>query len=65
HRAVQARVPVALLAGRLGPGWEAVLEEGVTLVEEISAGLPLERAVAEAPALLRAGAARAAAALLV
>lgn len=65
HRAAEAGVPVAILAGRLGPGWEAVLEEGVTLVEEVSAGLPLEQAMREAPALLRAGAARAVATLLV
>lgn len=65
HRAAQAGVPVALLAGRLGPGWEAVLAEGVSVVEEVSAGVPLERAMREAPALLRAASARAAAALLV
>ncbi len=65
HRAAAAGVPVALLAGRLGSGWERVLREGVTLVEEISAGLPLEQAMREAPALLRAAAARAVAALLV
>lgn len=65
HRAAAAGIPVALLAGRLGPGWRAVLEEGVTLVEEVSAGLPLSRATREARALLRAAAARAVTAVLV
>ena len=63
HYAAEAGVPVALLAGTLGPGWPVVLEEGVTLVEEVSAGVPLDQAMREAPALLRAAAARAVAAL--
>ncbi len=64
HRAREAGVPVALLAGTLGPGWQAVLDEGVTVVEEVSAGIPLDQAMREAPALLRAAAARAVTALL-
>jgi glycerate 2-kinase len=65
HHAAEAGVPVALLAGTLGPGWRVVLDEGVTLVEEVSAGIPLEQAMRQTPALLRAAAARAVSALLV
>ena len=65
RRAAAAGIPVALLAGRVGPGWEVVLEEGVTLVEEVSAGIPIEQAMREAPARVRAAAARAVASLLV
>lgn len=63
RRAAAAGVPAVLLAGSLGPGWEAVRAEGVTQVVEISAGLPPRRAMREAAALLRAAAARAAASL--
>jgi glycerate kinase len=59
HRARAAGVPVALVAGGLGPDWERVLGEGVTVVEPLAQGLPLPELLARAPELLRAAAARA------
>jgi glycerate kinase len=62
RRARAASVRVALLAGSRGPGWEAVLAEGVDLVETLvdeSNAIPLAEAEARAPELLRAAAARA------
>jgi glycerate kinase len=38
RRASQAGVPVVLLAGRLGEGWERVLEEGVSAVVPLAEG---------------------------
>lgn len=62
RRARAAGVPAALIAGTLGEGWEAVLGEGVDIVETLSAHdrpLPLEEMQARAGELLRAAAARA------
>jgi glycerate kinase len=62
RRARAAGVPAVLLAGSRGPGWEAVLTEGVTFVEtlvEDGSGMPLAEAEARAGELLRAAAARA------
>ncbi|HYZ00990.1 MAG TPA: glycerate kinase, partial [Candidatus Binatia bacterium] len=59
HRAVAAGVPVALVAGGLGPGWERVLDEGVAVVEPLAEDLPLADLLARAPELLRAAAGRA------
>jgi glycerate kinase len=62
RRARAAGVPAILIAGSRGPGWEAVLAEGVTFVEAL-VGEDDPRAVADAesraPELLRAAAARA------
>jgi glycerate kinase len=38
RRANQAGVPLVLLAGRLGEGWERVLEEGVSAVVPLAEG---------------------------
>ncbi len=63
RRARAAGVPAVLIAGSRGPGWEAVLAEGVELVETLAGdgGDPaaVEDAEARAPELLRAAAARA------
>ncbi len=62
RRAVAAGVEVVLIAGSRGPGWEAVLAEGVSFVETLTDGEdPRATAAAEARAaeLLRAAAARA------
>jgi len=61
RRARAAGVTVVLLAGSRGPGWEAVLEHGVTRVESLvedGAASPRE-AEARAAELLRVAAARA------
>jgi glycerate 2-kinase len=61
RRARAAGVPVVLVAGGLGQGWEAVLEEGVTAVEPLATSqfpAPVEDLIARAPELLRAAAAR-------
>lgn len=61
RRARAAGVPVVLVAGGLGQGWEAVLEEGVTVVEPLATSqfpAPVEDLIARAPELLRAAAAR-------
>ncbi|MDR0358183.1 MAG: glycerate kinase, partial [bacterium] len=59
HRAAAAGVPVALVAGGLGPDWERVLDEGVSVVEPLAEGLPLADLLARAPELLRSATARA------
>jgi glycerate 2-kinase len=62
RRARAAGVDAVLIAGSRGPGWEAVLTEGVTFVEalvEEGDPLPLVEAEARAADLLRAAAARA------
>ncbi|MBO0704470.1 MAG: glycerate kinase, partial [Candidatus Dormibacteraeota bacterium] len=59
RRAAAAGVPVALVAGGLGPHWECVLDEGVSVVEPLAEGLPLADLLARAPELLRSAAARA------
>jgi glycerate kinase len=62
RRARAAGVDAILVAGSRGPGWEAVLAEGVTLVETMvdeAAPIPLAEAEARAAELLRAAAARA------
>ncbi len=63
RRARAAGVRAVLIAGSRGPGWEAVLAEGVELVETLMGddGDPaaVEDAEARAPELLRAAAARA------
>lgn len=61
RRARAAGVPVVLVAGSLGEGWEAVLQEGVTLVEPLApngVAEGVEEMMARAPGLLRAAAAR-------
>jgi glycerate kinase len=62
RRARAAGVEAVLIAGSRGPGWEAVLAEGVSFVETLTDG-DGERAIAEAETraadLLRAAAARA------
>lgn len=65
RRARAAGVPVGLVAGTTGAGWEAVLAEGVTLVETLAdGGLGLEGMQARAPELLRVAARRAVTKLL-
>jgi glycerate kinase len=67
RRARAAGVPAVLIAGSCGPGWEAVLAEGVAFVETlVSDADPATVAAAElrAPELLRAAAARACVRLL-
>jgi glycerate 2-kinase len=62
RRAARAGVEAVLIAGSRGPGWEAVLGEGVSFVETLSeAGDAAATAAAEARAadLLRSAAARA------
>lgn len=59
HRAAAAGVPVALVAGGLGPDWERVLDEGVSVVEPLAEGLPLADLLARALELLPSAAARA------
>jgi glycerate kinase len=61
RRARESGVPAVLLAGSRGPGWEAVLSEGVSFVELLSrdAELSPEEALARTPELLRGAAARA------
>jgi glycerate kinase len=62
RRAAAARVPVILLAGGLGEGWEAVLDEGVTIVEPLAGPehgpLTMGEMMTRAPQLLRSAAAR-------
>ncbi|HXM55112.1 MAG TPA: glycerate kinase [Candidatus Dormibacteraeota bacterium] len=62
RRARAAGVAAVLIAGSRGPGWEAVLREGVSFVETLvdeDDSLPLAEAEARAGELLRAAAARA------
>ncbi|HEY4027625.1 MAG TPA: glycerate kinase [Candidatus Dormibacteraeota bacterium] len=62
RRAREAGVDAVVIAGSRGPGWEAVLAEGVTLVETLvdeTNPIALSEAEARAPELLRAAAARA------
>lgn len=60
RRARAAGVDVVLIAGSRGPGWEAVLAEGVSFVETLMAGdETIADAEARAPELLREAAARA------
>jgi glycerate 2-kinase len=62
RRAAAAGVPAVLIAGSRGPGWEAVLSEGVAFVEVLvdeGDALPLSEAEARAAELLRSAAARA------
>lgn len=62
RRARAAGVEAVLIAGSRGPGWEAVLTEGVSFVEALTegdGGRPVDEAEARAPELLRAAAARA------
>lgn len=62
RRARAAGVEAVLIAGSRGPGWEAVLAEGVSFVEALTegdGGRPVDEAEARAPELLRAAAARA------
>jgi glycerate kinase len=59
-RAAGAGVPVVLLAGGLGPGWERVLEAGVSAVVPISEGAAtVEDLQAEAAALVTRATSRA------
>jgi glycerate kinase len=60
RRARRHGVPVVLIAGGVGPGWEAVLEQGVTAVETLApAGeLTLAEREARAAALVAAAAER-------
>ncbi|WP_299316543.1 glycerate kinase [uncultured Halomonas sp.] len=53
-RAARARgVPVAVLAGRLAPGWQAAYEEGITAAFALADGpMPLEEALARCAELL-------------
>jgi glycerate kinase len=67
RRARAHGVPAVLLAGSTGEGWEAVLDEGVTLVETLGGsggGLSLADLEANAAELLAAAAERAARRLL-
>ena len=61
RRARAAHVEAVLIAGSRGPGWEAVLEAGVSFVEalvEPGSGPSVEEAESHAEELLRAAAAR-------
>ena len=53
-RAARAQgVPVAVLAGRLAPGWQAAYEEGITAAFALADGpMPLEEALARCAELL-------------
>jgi len=53
-RAAQARgVPVVVLAGRLAPGWQAAMAEGVTAAFALADGpMALEEALARCAELL-------------
>ncbi len=60
HRAIAQGVPVIVVAGALGPGHEAVLEQGVTMVEAATPEhMPLEEALSRAYELVRDAAERA------
>jgi glycerate kinase len=62
RQARAAGVETVLIAGSRGPGWEAVLAEGVSFVEALTdadTSEAVEEAAARAPDLLRAAAARA------
>jgi glycerate 2-kinase len=62
RRAGAAGVQAVLIAGSRGPGWEAVLSEGVSFVEvltESDGALPVGEAEARAAELLRTATARA------
>ncbi|TMC06152.1 MAG: glycerate kinase [Chloroflexi bacterium] len=62
RRARAAGVPAVLIAGSQGPGWEAVLAEGVAFVEALvpdGDAAAVADAEARAPEVLRAAAARA------
>lgn len=61
RRARRAGVEAVLIAGSKGPGWEAVLAEGVSFVEALTedAGAETRASEERAPELLRAAAARA------
>ena len=59
HRARAAGVPVILLAGSLGEGWEGILAEGVAAVEPLAEGpCTLEEMETGAAALLESAASR-------
>lgn len=68
RRARRAGVPVAVIAGHLGEGWDAVHGEGVSLVEKLAweglAELGDEELAAGTPERVRAAAARAVRALI-
>lgn len=65
RRARKVGVPVALIAAQLGEGWEAVRQEGVTVVERSTPeGMPLEDALNQAVPLLQEAAGRAVGRLL-
>ncbi|HYW23550.1 MAG TPA: glycerate kinase [Terriglobales bacterium] len=62
RRARAVGVPAILIAGSRGPGWEAVLAEGVAFVEALVTDgdrAAIEEAESRAPELLRAATARA------
>jgi glycerate 2-kinase len=62
RRARSAGVPAVLIAGSRGPGWEAVLAEGISFVVALTderAPMPLAEAEARGAELLRAAATRA------
>jgi glycerate 2-kinase len=63
RRAAAAGASVILIAGSLGAGWEAVLQEGVTWVEPLAGPkrgeMDVEEMMTRAPELLRNAAARA------
>jgi glycerate kinase len=60
NRAGRAGIPVVLLAGRLGEGWERVLQEGVAAVVPLAEGpATVEEAIGRAAELLEAAAERA------
>ncbi len=60
RRAAAAGVPVVLLAGGIGPGWETIMQNGVSAVEPMSLGpSSLEDMLHDADRLLSAAAARA------
>jgi glycerate 2-kinase len=59
RRASQAGVPLVLLAGRLGEGWERVLQEGVSAVVPLADGpATVEELTSRAAELLEAAAER-------
>ena len=60
RRAIARGVPVIMVAGALGPGHEAVLEQGVTMVEAAAPDhMPLDEALSRAYELVRDAAERA------
>jgi glycerate kinase len=54
-----AGVPILCLSGTLGPGWEALLDQGFAVVTSLTtAGIPAEEALGRASESLRAATAR-------